>query len=222
MRNLLILIILFTTYSCKQENKISIEPPTNKDFERAQIFSKNNSTDSAFYYFNLSKNAFLDKNDSIGAARALVNMAFIQNDKGDFFGSIETSLESNKFLKNENNTIAKKILTSNYNNIANASNSLKSFDSAIVYYKKAIKYADNNEAKYICYNNIGDVLISQGNLKLAKVYLEKAIHADSVDNYARALNNFAKAKYLDDKSYDPLQEIFKALEIRNKKKTILI
>jgi tetratricopeptide (TPR) repeat protein len=202
--------------SCKKDNIVSSEPPTNKDFERAELFKKNNITDSAFYYFNLSKNSFLEKNDSIGAARALVNMAFIQNTKGDFFGSIETSLESNKFLKNENNAIAKKILTSNYNNIANASNSLKSFDSALVYYKKAIRYADNDEAKYICYNNIGDVLISQGNLKLAKTYLEKAIHAENIDNYARALNNFAKAKYLDDKNYNPLPEIVKALEIRKK------
>lgn len=218
MKNLLILIILLTIFSCIKENKINSEPPTNKDFKRAQLFNQNNSADSAFYYFNLSKNAFLDKNDSIGAARALVNMAFIQNNKGDFFGSIETSLESNKFLKNENNAIAKKILTSNYNNIANASNSLKSFDSAIVYYKKAIKYADYNEAKYICYNNIGDVLITQGNLKLAKTYLEKAIHADSTENYARALNNFAKVKYLDDKNYNPLPEILKALEIRKRKK----
>lgn len=202
--------------SCKKDNIVSSEPPTNKDFERAELFKKNNIADSAFYYFNLSKNSFLEKNDSIGAARALVNMAFIQNAKGDFFGSIETSLESNKFLKYENNAIAKKILTSNYNNIANASNSLKSFDSALVYYKKAIRYADNDEAKYICYNNIGDVLISQGNLKLAKTYLEKAIHAENIDNYARALNNFAKAKYLDDKNYNPLPEIVKALEIRKK------
>ncbi|WBV59205.1 LPXTG cell wall anchor domain-containing protein [Chryseobacterium camelliae] len=216
MRNLLILIILFTMSSCKKDNIVSSEPPTNKDFKRAELFNKNNITDSAFYYFNLSKNSFLEKNDSIGAARALVNMAFIQNAKGDFFGSIETSLESNKFLKNENNTIAKKILTSNYNNIANASNSLKSFDSALVYYKKAIRYADNYEAKYICYNNIGDVLISKGNLKLAKSYLQQATHAHNIDNYSRALNNFAKAKYLDDKNYDPIPELDKALEIRKK------
>lgn len=218
MKNLLIIIILLTISSCKKENKVSSEPPTNKDFKRAQIFNKNNNPDSAFYYFNLSKNDFLDKNDSLGAARALVYMAFIQSDKGDFLGSIETSLESNKLLKNENNIISKKILTSNYNNIANASNSLKNFDSAFIYYKKALEYVDNNEDRNTCNNNIGDVLISQGKLKSAVIYLKKALQVDSTYNYSRALNNFAKAKYLDDKNYNPLPELFQALEIRQKTK----
>lgn len=214
MKNLSILIILLLAFSCKKENKVSTIPPTNKYFKRAELFK--NTPDSAFYYFNLSKNEFLNSKDSIGTARALVNMAFIQFEQGDFYGSIETSLETNKYLRNEENIIAKKILTSSYNNIANASNSLKSFDSALVYYKKAIRYSDNDEAKYICYNNIGDVLIIKGEFKLAKKYLKLAIQADSPVNYSRALNNFAKAKYLDDKNYNPLMEFNKALAIRLK------
>ncbi|WP_449400147.1 hypothetical protein [Chryseobacterium wanjuense] len=58
MKNLLILIIIFTMSSCKKDNIVSSEPPTNKDFERAELFKKNNIADSAFYYFNLSKNSF--------------------------------------------------------------------------------------------------------------------------------------------------------------------
>ncbi|WP_312341393.1 tetratricopeptide repeat-containing sensor histidine kinase [Chryseobacterium binzhouense] len=218
MKNILIVVTLCLMFSCKKENNAKSDPPTNKDFERAQIFSKNGSPDSAFYYFNLSKNDFLDKNDSLGVARALVNMALIQTDNGDFFGGIESSLETNKFLKSEQGIIAKKILTSSYNNIANASNSLRNYDSAIVYYKKAIEYADNNEAKYICYNNIGDALINQGKIKLSKKYLKKAILADSANNYSRALNNFAKAQYLDNKDYDPLPDFNKALAIRQEMK----
>ncbi|WP_144281341.1 tetratricopeptide repeat-containing sensor histidine kinase [Chryseobacterium echinoideorum] len=216
MKNLLIIITLCLMFSCKKENIAKSDPPTNRDFEKARMFSKNGSTNSAFYYFNLSKNDFLDKNDSLGAARALVNMALIQTNNGDFFGGIESSLETNKFLKSEQGIIAKKILTSNYNNIANASNSLRNYDRAIVYYKKAIQSADNNEAKYICYNNIGDALINQGKIKLAKIYLKKAILADSAINYSRALNNFAKAMYLDEKNYNPLPDFNKALAIRQK------
>ncbi|MCU7614606.1 tetratricopeptide repeat protein [Chryseobacterium sp. GMJ5] len=215
MKNIL-LIILFIAFSCRKESSITSKPPTNKYFDRAVLFNQNNSSDSAFYYFNLSKNAFLKKNDSLGTARALVNMAFIQKEKADFYGSIETSLETNKFLKNDHGVTAKKILTSSYNNIANSSNSLRNYDSAIVYYKKAINIADNNEAKYICYNNIGDALINQGKIKSAKKYFKKAILADSSDNYSRALNNLAKAKYLDNKNYNPLPEFNKALAIRQK------
>ncbi|MCY1659596.1 tetratricopeptide repeat-containing sensor histidine kinase [Chryseobacterium sp. SL1] len=215
MKNLLVIFTLFLIFSCKKEKQVNINPPTNKYFERAVIFKKNNS-DSAFYYFNLSKNDFLEKNDSLGAARALVNMALIQYDKGDFYGSIETSLTTNKFLKSQDNIIAKKIFASSYNNIANASNNLRSYDSAIVYYKKAIKSTDKDEDKYTCYNNIGDVLITQKKFKLAKEILEKAVLADSAVNYSRALNNLAKAKYLDNISYNPLPEFHKALAIRQK------
>ncbi|KQK26965.1 hypothetical protein AR438_01750 [Chryseobacterium aquaticum] len=214
MKNILIVITLCLMFSCKKEYNAKSKPPTNRNFERALIFSKNGSPDSAFYYFNLSKNDFLDKNDSLGAARALVNMALIQTNTGDFFGGIESSLQTNSLLKFERGIVAKKILTSSYNNIANASNSLKNYDSAIVYYKMAIQTADNDEAKYICYNNIGDALINQGKIKLSKKYLKKAILADSAINYSRALNNFAKAKYLDDKDYNPLPDFNKALAIR--------
>jgi hypothetical protein len=51
---------LFFIFSCKKEKQVNINNPTNKYFERALIFKKNNS-DSAFYYFNLSKNDFLEK-----------------------------------------------------------------------------------------------------------------------------------------------------------------
>ncbi|SDQ46302.1 Tetratricopeptide repeat-containing protein [Chryseobacterium soldanellicola] len=204
-------------FSCKKENKTT-EPDlsTNFFFDKAKGYYNKNILDSAFYNFNLAKNSFLDNKDSIGAARALANMAQIQTSKGDFFGSIKTSLESNKFLKDEKDITVTKTLTSNYNNMAIASNNLKVFDSAYIYYKKALGYANNNEDRYTCYNNIGDVLISQGNLKLAKEYLKKAILTNSSSNYSRAINNFAKAKYLDDKNYNPVPEFYKALEIREK------
>ncbi|AZA52627.1 tetratricopeptide repeat-containing sensor histidine kinase [Chryseobacterium sp. G0201] len=217
MKYTLLIILLIVLFSCKKDNKTKeSELSTNSFFEKAKEYSKKNITDSAFYNFNLAKNSFLDNKDSIGAARALANMAQIQTSKGDFFGSIKTSLESNKFLKDEKDVIVTKTLTSNYNNMAIASNNLKVFDSAYIYYEKALRYVDNNEDKYICYNNIGDVLISKGNLKLAKEYLKKAILTDNSSNYSRAVNNYAKAKYLYDKNYNPLPEFFQALEIREK------
>lgn len=217
MKNLFLLFLFLFISSCKKENKITSELSTNADFEKAKNFSDQKFSDSAFYYFNLAKNSFLEKNDSIGVARALINMAFIQHESADFFGSIETSLEANKYIKNESDSIVKKILTSSYNNIANCSYSLKNFDNALKYYNKTLKYVDNDEDKYICYNNIGDMLLSMGKIKHAKKYLGKAILADSAVNYARAVNNFAKAKYLDDKTYNPLPEFYKALTIRKGK-----
>lgn len=219
MKKLFLIILLFFLFSCKKENKtISSTLTSNPYLEKAKEFNKNNISDSAFYYFNLAKDAFLNNHDSLGAARSLVNMAIIQTNRGDFFGGIETSLEANKFIKHSNDTIVMRTLAANYNNMGIAANYLKMSDRAIVYYKQAIINAIDEENKYVYYNNIGDVLLTRGELKHAKQYLEKAILVKDKKNYSKALNNLAKAKYLDDRNYDPLPDLYKALQIRENEK----
>jgi len=218
MKHLLLTILLMALFSCKKENNIKPTITTNVYYEKAMEYREQKISDSAFYYFNLAKNAFLTDKDSLGVARALGNMAVIQSDRGDYYGGIETSLRSNRFLKNQKETdsIVKLVLTSNYNNLGVASSNLKNFDSSVSYYNKALKYVNVEKSRLIYYNNIGDVLISQKNFTLAKKYLTLALASkDSID-YARALNNLARAKFLENKNYNPLPELFKALEIRKK------
>lgn len=206
--------------SCKKESSIqnnnSSTLTTNPFLEKARLLKKNNSSDSAFIYFNLAKNSFLENNDSLGAGRALVNMAIIQTENNDFLGGIETSLEAQKYIKQKQDSNVLKTLASNYNNLGIASNYLKNYDQSVKYYISAIQTAVNKENKYVYYNNIGDILTTQTRYKEAIQYLEKAVLADSIINYARALNNLAKAKYLLNKEYNPVPEFYKALEIRKK------
>lgn len=220
MKYSLLIIMLIILFSCKKEKKeLSTQIlTTNSYFKKAKEYQKSKISDSAFYYFNLAKNVFLTEKDSLGVARALVNMAIIQSDKGDYYGGIETSLRANKFFKNQKKTdsLVKLVLASNYNNLAISSSNLKNFDSAISYYNKALKYVNIEKSKLIYYNNIGDALISQKKFTLAKKYLNLALASkDSID-YARALNNLARAKFLENKNYNPLPELFKALKIRKK------
>lgn len=219
MKQLLSIILLTLLFSCKKENKTHHSILTSNPYlEKAKIFKEKNIVDSAFYYFNLAKASFLNNNDSLGAGRSLVNMAIIQTNKGDFFGGIETSLEANKFIKPQNDSIIKRTLAANYNNMGISANNLKNYDEAVNYYLLAIENAIDQENKYIYFNNLGDVLTTQGNFKKAKEYLEKAILVKNSNEYSRALNNLAKAKYLDDKTYNPLLELYQALKIREKEK----
>lgn len=204
-------------FSCKKENTATSSIITSNPYlEKARAFKDKDVSDSAFYYFNLAKNAFLVNNDSLGVARALTNMAIIQTEKGDYYGSVETSLRVNKFLKNEKETdsIVELVLAANYNNLGVASSNLKNFDSSVSYYNKALKYVNVEESKFTYYNNIGDVLISQKKFTKAKQYLELALATKKSANYAMVLNNLAKAKFLENKNYNPLPELFKALQIR--------
>jgi signal transduction histidine kinase len=219
MKKIILIILCLFINSCKKENSIQNNSSiltTNPFLEKAKLFRSKKLSDSAFIYFNLAKNSFLENNDSLGAGRALVNMAIIQTDNGDFLGGIETSLEAQKYIKQKQDSNVLKTLASNYNNLGIASNYLKNYDQSVKYYNEAIKNAVDKENKYVYYNNIGDILTTQGKYKEAIPYLEKAILADSIINHARALNNLAKAKYLLNKNYNPVPEFYQALEIRKK------
>jgi tetratricopeptide (TPR) repeat protein len=208
------LIILIIIISCKQDKLKS--HANNINYEKAKIFRDSKVLDSAFYYYNLAKNDYIKTNDSLGTGKSFVNMAMIQTNQGDFFGGIESSLEATKFLRKQEDSTTRNTLATNYNNIALAFNFLKNYEKSLQFYYKTLTYVDNDEAKFLCYNNIGDVLITQGKFKLAEKYLEKAILTKNTVNYSKALNNLAKAKYLNNKKYNPLPELYKALEIRIK------
>lgn len=211
MKISILFILLLIIFSCKKENKIADDNP---NFHKAFICRESKTYDSAFYYYNLAKNDLIEINDSIGVAKSLINMAMIQTNKGEFLGGIESSLQANKYLKKESDSLVRVLLGTNYNNMAIASNYLKNFENAYSFYLQALKYIDNKEKRYVCYNNIGDLLINIGKPHLAIPYLEKAIHVKDSINYSKALNNITKAKYLIDSNYNPLPELNKALEIR--------
>jgi len=214
MKISLFFIIFLLFFSCKKQHNIDSDHNIDFYFNKAIICRDSKSPDSAFYYYNLAKNEYLKINDSVNTARSLVNMAIIQTQKGDFYGGIETSLEANKFLKQEKDSISRRVLASNYNNMAIASHFLKNYEDALNYYFKTIKYANDSLNKNVYYNNIGDLLITLKKFKVAKQYLEKAILTKDSLLYSRVLNNLAKAKYLDNKAYDPLPELYKSLKIR--------
>lgn len=220
MKRIIILIILFLITSCKKENNIqqinTSVLTTNHFLEKAKQFKEENLIDSAFYYFNLSKNSFLEENDSLGVGRSLVNMAIIQTDEGDYFGGLETSFEANKFIKYKKDSNVLRTLAANYNNIGIASNYLKNNDDAYKYYLKAIRNAVDKNI-YVYYNNIGDNLITQRKFNEAKYYLEKAMNTRDSSVLAKVINNLAKVKYLSNDKYNPLPELNRALEIRKKK-----
>ena len=43
---------------------------------------------------------------------------------------------------------------------------------------------------------------------------EKALNSKKINDYSKALNNLAKANYLNNSNYNPLPELYRALEIR--------
>jgi len=89
MKNFLTAILLICLlHHCKKHNTEASGVTSNSNFEKAKKL-KNLNVDSAFIYFNIAKNDFLNVNDSVGAARSLINMAIIQSDTGDFMVALK-------------------------------------------------------------------------------------------------------------------------------------
>lgn len=92
--------LLIIIYSCS-EKQYSDKKEINLLYEKAFDYQESGKTDSAFLYFYKAKDIFLQRKDSFGTAKCLVNLAIIQETKGDYFGSQETALLALRFLNME-------------------------------------------------------------------------------------------------------------------------
>lgn len=211
MKNYLLFILLILLSSCnKKTSNIQNETIASTYYKKA----KKLSGDSAYYYYNLAKNAYLDIQDSSGVGRSLVNMAIIQQENGDYYGSIETSLEGNRYLKNVNDSIIRLTLGSSYNNMGISSSYLYDYENAVKSYNQALKYANKPDHIALYHNNLGDALMSLKNYKAAEQNFILALRTKDKLSYARALNNLARARFDENSNYNPLPKLYKALKIR--------
>lgn len=218
MKNYFLFLFLILLFSCSKEtSNIKNDSIATTYYKKA----KKLSGDSAYYYYNLAKNAYLDIKDSSGVGRSLVNMAIIQQDNGDYYGSIETSLEGNRYLKNVNDTIVRATLGSSYNNMGISSSYLYDYENAIKFYTEALKYAKTPADITLYQNNLGDALVSLKEYKAAEQNFILALKTEDKLNYARALNNLARARYSENPNYNPLPELYKALKIREENNNLL-
>jgi len=98
VKPLLLLIGILFLVSCENRIKSTQEPEKNPYYEQAYEFLDKNEFDSAFVYFEKAKSLFLERNDSVGVAESLINMAITQADFGDYYGSQETSTQAIEYL----------------------------------------------------------------------------------------------------------------------------
>ena len=164
-----------------------------------------NLTDSAFYYLNQAKDLFQKRKDSFGIGKSYVNMAVLQENTGDNFGSIESSLTAFNFLK-EKDTAHYQTIFCNYNNLGVASNNLKNYDDAKRFYDKALLFTKDPIDKMSLENNLAIVFHNEEYYKKAVKIYDRLL--DSVGSksefYPRLLLNFSRSKWFEDKNYNPV------------------
>lgn len=212
MKRLLFLISIVASfvYSCQKKDQ-PFRVDESADYKKGEsfIFKQN---DSAFYYFNRVASG---SSDSLLGAMAHNQLAAIQSDAGDYFGSQESLTISLGFL-DEENPKHRYCLASDYNELGINSYNLKSYAEALRFYDKALELSSDEEFRLVILNNKALVYQRQGAYPQAIRLYDSVItryHKNPV-SYARVLSNRAKTKWLRDPQYPAAPEFFKALEIR--------
>lgn len=208
------LMILFVLYSCKKEEK-SHNIVSNNTYDKAWDLMQSNESDSAFYYFNVAKQEFIEDGDQLGAGKALMNSAIIQADGGDYFGSEESCILALKYLYEAKDT---EYLVSTYNAIAISRKNLKDFRTALNWYEKAFQTSKDSLEKVAISSNIAVANTKLGeyntSIKIFENLLNSRISDKNQKIKAKIVDNLAFTKFLQSKNYNAEPELDEALKIR--------
>jgi tetratricopeptide (TPR) repeat protein len=211
LKRLLFLFTAFIFIVCSCQKNYSPIVTRGKDYKKAESFLYQQN-DSAFYYFN---KVVTGSKDSLEVAMAYNNMAVIQSDAGDYFGSQESLLTSLDFL-DEKKEKHRWCLASNYNELGITSFNLLNYDQAITWYNRAAKFSDDKEFRLTILNNKALVYQTKKDYPEAlKLYQEILAEVSKKRlPYARILTNAAKTKWLQNSGYNAAPELLKGLRIR--------
>ncbi len=183
----------------------------------ALFFYENQTPDSTFYRYNLSKSYFEKLKDSSQVGRRLTSMALIQKNHNDFFGSKETVTEALQFLHPEKDV---KYIASNYSTLGTNHRKLLNYEEAVVYFQKAIEKTESTKNRFTYKNNLAVTYIDSKQYKKA-ISILKEISNDSIfihtKNYSRVLDNLAYAQWLSGENIGA-KAFLEPLEIRKLKK----
>lgn len=191
----------------------------NAYFNYGNYFYEKYNTDSAYYYFNNSKNEFIKLKDKEGIAKSSINIAMILNDLASYFESEKSSIEALENIKDNPNH---PYLAPIYNNLAVSSGSLLNYEEELYWYNKALELTD--DPYYVASIQHNQAVA----LTLLKRYDEAiniltqlqstTIYKEDKPLQARVIDNLAYAKWLKDPTSQVLNEYYEALKIYNEEK----
>lgn len=220
-----ILLIVLCLFSCKDEPVAVITPAkVSKEANTEAVALRNKAIsfftakrfDSAYYYFNKSKEIFAKEKDSANIAYNLIQMAGILQTFGDYNESEVTLTEAENYVGKEENY--KEAI---YNYYGIALKEAGNYDDAIEKYNILLKETANATAKQSVLNNIATVYIEKKEYGTAIGLLDgiiksKLFDVDSLqDKKARVIDNLGYALYKSGQNDKGLMLMIQGLEMRN-------
>lgn len=180
----------------------------------AYYYSVNYKKDSAFHFYNLSKEIYMNLGNKSKVGENLAQMAIIQSDFGDYYGSDDTAVQALKYL-DKNNV---QYLTSVYNCIAISAKKQNDYSEAIYWYDKAINISENEIEKITILNNKANAFRSlkdyNNSINLLNNLLMNPLLNNIPKTKARILDNLAFTRWSANENENVLNDLLSALTIR--------
>ena len=177
--------------------------------------------DSAYYFYKRSNEMSFALKDTAKIGQSLVRIAIIQSEIGDYLGSDISAVQSLEYLQEKDTWY----LSAVYNCMAISSKNQKDYKEAIYWYDKAIgistselntlKYV-NHKANAYRYLQDYDTAIELLNEILSK----ESLLENNPKTKARIIDNLAFTKWTADKNRDVLDDLSKAMKMREQEKDL--
>lgn len=215
----LILIASIFFFSCNGSIKddtsqvVKTEAPFLR--QKALEYFKKEVYDSAFFYFNKSKELYEIEKDTANIGYCLYQMAMAQQTLGDYYGSEETLTELLKFKIPD-------YIAPAYNQLGIIAKEQKNYDDAYKYYTSTLENAKNEVEKISPLNNMAVIWIQKNKPLKAVVILESILKSDVFRDTtlnvkkARVTDNLGYAYFKVNRNKEALTFLNKGLEIRSK------
>lgn len=157
-----VLLLFFFLQSCEKKKIVSVEPKKNPLYSDyinlGEKQLENKKKDSAYFYFNKAKSICVVGEENNKIIYALLKMAYIQREEGDYYSTETTATEAISYFQKETNTQYECCV---YSLLGMTYERLFDFDSAIIYFNKAYKIANDESQKTPIKNNIALVYMSR-------------------------------------------------------------
>ena len=182
----------------------------------AQFQRKLRANDSAFYFYNKSKELYRQQNDSIQIARCLRDIAIIESSYGNYINSNISAINGLEYLKGRSASA----IASIYNTLAINSKKQNLFKQAIYNYKQALTFISSTRGNIVIKNNMANVYKEQKEYSKSISILEELLKGDitSQKTKARIIDNLAHIKWLNNPNINILKDLLLAKSIRVKEK----
>lgn len=203
------ILIFFLFFSCYKDGNQSSENNNNLLYEKAWSFLDHKNKDSAFVYFNKSKELYSRKKDSLGIAKCLMNMGIIQSEYGDYYGSLENGIAAQKIFEKINDTI---YLSTNSNLLGVTEIRLHNFKNSIQYLDKAVQYSNNKQEKTTFSNNKAIAFARLKQYDSCFNILKKLLKTN--ENKPLLIDNYHFYKWKENNNYNAEPYLYYALKLR--------